>query len=74
METRWINEIKANLARKGIDAVSYTQGSKHSRITITNGRATCLLFTALTPSDNRAMMNIVKTAKHALARKEGLRP
>lgn len=66
MKIRWLNEMRDALSRHGIRVISCEQGKKHVRLTITDGKAQGFLFTALSPSDHRAIKNLVKSARHML--------
>lgn len=72
MKRRLQKEIGIALSRHGISIVEVYITSRHGKLKISNGRVTAMLYTSLSPSDNRAMLNIVKTAKRALAEAEGV--
>lgn len=66
MKIRWLNEMKDALSHHGIRVICCEQGKKHVRLTITDGKAQGYLFTAMSPSDHRAIKNLVRSAKHML--------
>lgn len=70
MTLKWLRDIKTELQRSGISVIDMEQGRKHMRLRITNGRASALLFTSVSPSDVRAIKRVVLTAKQSLAKQE----
>lgn len=67
MKIKWLKEVTHALSLRGIRVISCEQGKKHVRLTITNGKTNRFLFTALSPSDHRAINNVIRSARKTLA-------
>lgn len=70
MERRWLHQIEQALHPHGITIINCADGKKHAKIFITNGKHTRFIVTAVSPSDRRVLMNIVKSAKRTLSEAE----
>ena len=67
MGKKWYRQIEEALSDAGIHTTGYRHTKKHAKFTITNGSNHAFVITSITPSDHRAIMNIVQSAKRMLA-------
>lgn len=66
MERRWLKQIEDALETHGITVSSCEQGRKHAKLRIERDGIRGFVVVSVSPSDNRVLHNIVKSAKHSL--------
>jgi hypothetical protein len=66
MERRWLKEIETALEVHGITVNACDQGRKHAKLRIERGGIRGVVVVAASPSDRRAIHNIVTNAKRSL--------
>lgn len=71
MEPGIRRELTKFLESNGITVLSFEASGRHTKMQITNGKASCFAIVSNSPSDWRAFRNILKYAKRDLAKFEG---
>jgi ribosomal protein L20 len=67
MERRWLKQIEDALEMHGITVNACDQGRKHAKLRIERDGIRGFVVVAVSPSDHRAIHNIVKNAKRSLS-------
>lgn len=70
MVPRLQRELTKFMESHGITVLGFEQAGRHTKMQISNGKASCYAIVSTTPADWRAFQNILKYAKRDLAQQE----